>query len=78
MKERDVYRNVSAELFGAELQVKHKLSDDWTLGSALVWTVGNNLDDGTKLSRISPLELTTSVNYRHDNLKAGASLRLAP
>jgi len=76
MKERDVYRNVSAELFGAELQVKHKLSDSWTLGSVLVWTVGNNLDDGTKLSRISPLELTTSVNYRHDNLKAGASLRL--
>jgi iron complex outermembrane recepter protein len=76
MKQRDIYRNVSAELFGAELQVKQKLTDNWALASTLVWIVGNNLDDGTKLSRISPLELTTSLDYRRDNLKAGASLRL--
>ena len=76
MKQRDIYRNVSAELFGAEFQVKQKLSDNWALASTLVWIVGNNLDDGTKLSRISPLELTTSLDYSRDNLKAGASLRL--
>lgn len=75
-KSRDIYRNVSAELYGAELEVSRKLNDNWTLASALVWTVGNNLDDDTKLSRISPLELTTSLDYQHDNLALGAVLRL--
>lgn len=75
-KPRDIYRNVSAELYGAELAVSHKLSANWSLASALVWTVGNNLGDGTALSRIAPLELTTSLDYQRDNLTLGAALRL--
>lgn len=76
MKPRDIYRNVSAEIYGAELEIKHMLNENWALGSSLVWTVGNNLDDDTSLSRISPLELTSSLNYTHENLKAGVVLRL--
>ena len=76
MKDRDVYRNVSAELYGAELELNHQLSASWALVNALVWTVGNNLDDDTSLSRISPLELTSSLHYTHGQLKAGAALRL--
>lgn len=76
MKERDIYRNVSAELYGTEFEVTHKLNDTWSLGSALVWTVGNNLDDDTSLSRISPLELTTSLDYAQEKLKAGIVLHL--
>lgn len=77
VKGRDIYRNISAELYGAELEIKHKFNDHWTLGSTLVWTVGNNLDDGTSLSRISPLELITSLDYSYDKLKTGIVLRLA-
>lgn len=76
MKDRDIYRNVSAELYGAELELGYQLAENWALGSSLTWTVGNNLDDNTDLSRISPLELTTSLDYSRDRFQAGVELRL--
>jgi iron complex outermembrane receptor protein len=76
MKERDIYRNVSAELYGAEFEVKHRISANWIVGSTLVLTEGNNRDDDTPLSRIAPLELTTSLDYEQDSLKAGVVWRL--
>ncbi|MBQ0757401.1 MAG: TonB-dependent receptor, partial [Amphritea sp.] len=75
-KNRDVYRNVSAELYGAELDVGYQLDENWQLGSALTWTVGNNLDDDTPLSRIAPLELNTSLDYQKDHLQVGVEWQL--
>ena len=76
MKTRDTYSNVEAEIYGAELELAYQLNPNWTLGSALVWTVGNNLDDDNSLSRIAPLELATSLDYKRDRLKAGIERKL--
>lgn len=76
MKDRDIYRNVSAELYGAELELGYQLAENWALGSSLTWTVGNNKTDGTDLSRISPLELNTSLDYSKDRFQAGVELQL--
>lgn len=75
-KERDIYRNVSAELYGAEFEVSYALTDNWSLGNSLVWTVGDNLSDDTSLSRISPLEMTSSLAYTKDKFTGGVELRL--
>jgi len=75
-KERDIYRNVSAELYGAEFDVSYQLNANWRVANALVWTVGNNLADDTSLSRISPLEVTSSLDYSYEKLTAGIKLRL--
>ncbi|RTE64940.1 TonB-dependent copper receptor [Amphritea opalescens] len=75
-KSRDIYRNVDAELYGAELDMNYPLNGNWQLGSALVWTVGNNLDDDTNLSRIAPLELNTSLDYQQDRLQMGVEWQL--
>lgn len=76
MKSRDIYSNVDAELYGAELDVGYQLDDNWQLGSALTWTVGNNLDDDTSLSRIAPVELNTSLDYQKDRLQVGVEWQL--
>ncbi len=75
-KSRDVMRNVAAELYGAELEAAYTLNDNWQLGSSLAWTVGNNLDDNTSLSRIAPLELNTSLDYQKGPLQMGAEWQL--
>ncbi|MDX2422564.1 MAG: TonB-dependent receptor, partial [Amphritea sp.] len=75
-KSRDIYRNVDAELYGAELDVSYPLNANWQLSSALAWTVGNNLDDDTSLSRIAPLELNTSLDYQQDRLQMGVEWQL--
>lgn len=75
-KSRDIYRNVDAELYGAELEAGYQINANWQLGSALAWTVGNNLDDDTSLSRIAPLELNTSLDYQQDRLQMGVEWQL--
>ena len=75
-KPRDIYRNVEAELYGAELEAAYPLNANWQLGSSLAWTVGNNLDDDTPLSRIAPLELNTSLDYQKGPLQMGAEWQL--
>ncbi|MBU2967347.1 TonB-dependent copper receptor [Amphritea sp. 2_MG-2023] len=75
-KSRDIYRNVDAELYGAEVDVSYPLNANWQLSSALAWTVGNNLDDDTSLSRIAPLELNTSLDYQQDRLQMGVEWQL--
>jgi iron complex outermembrane receptor protein len=72
----DIYRNVGAELYGAEFEAAYRLSGNIMLGTALAWTEGNNRDDNTDLSRISPLTLATSLDYAREQWRAGAEWRL--
>lgn len=72
----DIYRNVDAELYGIELEASYALDANLTLGANLAWLQGKNEDDNTDLSRISPLELTTSLDYVQQNWKVGAELKL--
>lgn len=72
----DIYRNIAAELYGAELEAAYRVDGNLMLGAALAWTQGNNRDDDTHLSRISPLTLTTSMDYTRDQWRAGVEWRL--
>ncbi|MGH1462085.1 MAG: TonB-dependent copper receptor [Neptuniibacter sp.] len=72
----DLYKNVAAELYGLEAEFSYLLSNNMTLGSSLAWLKGKNKDDGTHLSRISPLELTTSLDYQKQQWKVGAEWKL--
>jgi len=72
----DIYRNIDAELYGVEFEVTYQLNSNITLGSSLAWLQGSNEDDGTDLSRISPLELTNSLDYVRSNWKAGVEWKL--
>lgn len=55
------YKNVDATLYGAEAGLSYQLTDTLQLGSSLAWLEGKNTSDDTKLSRISPLELSLSL-----------------
>ncbi|MDO6564351.1 TonB-dependent copper receptor [Amphritea sp. 1_MG-2023] len=75
-KSRDIYRNVDAELYGVELAAAVALNNHWQWGNTLTWTVGNNQDDDTSLSRIAPLELNSSLDYQKDQLNVGVEWQL--
>ncbi|MBE9399688.1 TonB-dependent copper receptor [Pontibacterium sp. N1Y112] len=72
----DIYRNIDAELYGVEFEVRYRVNSNLILGSSLAWLQGNNEDDGTDLSRISPLELTNTLDYVQENWKAGVEWKL--
>jgi len=72
----DLYKNVDAELYGIEAELSYALNTYLTLGSSLAWLKGKNKDDGASLSRISPLELTTSLDYHKQNWTLGAEWKL--
>ncbi|MGB0282832.1 MAG: TonB-dependent copper receptor, partial [Neptuniibacter sp.] len=72
----DLYKNVDAELYGIEAEVSYAFSSNLTLGSSLAWIKGKNKNDDTHLSRIAPLELTTSLDYQMQQWKVGAEWKL--
>lgn len=72
----DTYRNVAAELYGAEVEMSYAINPNWSMAHELAWTEGNNLDDDVSLSRIAPLQLTSSLDYQKDKLQAGIELLL--
>lgn len=72
----DIYRNVEAELFGVEAEYRYQLSPYLSLGSSLAWMRGKNLDADNFLSRIAPLEFTTTLDYQRSHWTWGAELQL--
>ena len=72
----DRYDNVDARLFGIEAEASYQLDNNFTLGSSLAWIKGENRDDNQDLSRISPLELVTSLDYQRNQWKAGLEWKL--
>ncbi len=76
MMPKEVYSNVDAHLYGIEAELNYPISSTLTLGAALAWLEGENRDDNTNLSRISPLELSTSLDYQKQEWKAGIEWKL--
>lgn len=72
----DTYRNVAAELYGADIEMQYRINPNWTMAHALAWTVGNNRDDNTPLSRIAPLQMTSALDYQQEQWRAGIELML--
>ncbi len=60
----EYYRNVAAELYGAEAEFSWVFRQGWQLDTQLAWLRGNNRDTGQALSRIAPLSWTTRLSYQ--------------
>ncbi|WP_415888708.1 TonB-dependent copper receptor [Neptuniibacter sp. SY11_33] len=72
----DLYKNVDAALYGIEAEANYQFNDNLSLATSLSWLRGKNKDDNTDLSRISPLELNTSLDYVKNQWKLGAEWKL--
>jgi len=72
----DLYKNVDAALYGIEAEANYQFNDNLSLATSLSWLRGKNKDDNTDLSRISPLELNTSLDYARNQWKFGAEWKL--
>ncbi|MDF2180985.1 TonB-dependent copper receptor [Neptuniibacter sp. CAU 1671] len=60
----EYYRNIAAELYGAEAELNWVFRQGWQLDTQLAWLRGNNRDNGQALSRIAPLSWTTQLSFR--------------
>ena len=70
------YNNVDARLYGIEADIAYRIDENLTLGTAFTWLQGENRDDSQDLSRISPLELKTTLDYQKQQWKAGVEWKL--
>ena len=67
------YRNVEAEIYGAEFEYQYPINKQWLLKSNLSYTVGNDLDNDQPLSRIAPLSAQVQALYQSGKWEAGVS-----
>lgn len=59
----DKARNVNARRMGGEAELNWRFADNWTLGSNVSYTHGQNLSDDIALGQTPPLELNTTLGY---------------
>ncbi len=75
MKMTGFVRNIDAESYGSEMEMKYRLSDTWVLDGTLAYTRGNNLSDDKALAQVSPLEARIALNYDNKVWSVGGLLR---
>lgn len=56
-------RNIDARRFGGEVEFNWQFQPDWSLGSNLAYTYGQNHSDDIALGQTPPLELNTTLGY---------------
>jgi iron complex outermembrane receptor protein len=59
-----IYRNVEAQLAGAEIDGQWNITRNWSTRANLAYTHGRNLTDGRPLYQIPPLEATLLLDYQ--------------
>ncbi len=72
-----IYRNVSAEIYGAELEGRVELWHRWRLEAGAAYVHADNTDDNRPLPQIPPLNGALQVTRYADHWDAGARLRWA-
>jgi iron complex outermembrane receptor protein len=73
----DIYRNVSADLYGAEWQGQWQLHPRWQLGGSLAYVHGDNDSDDRPLAQMPPLNGQLQLDYQPSRWGMGARLRFA-
>ncbi len=73
----DIYRNVDAELYGAELETTLSLSDRLDLTAQLAWVHATNTSDDRPLPQTPPLEGKIQLDYSTTASSYGARIRFA-
>ncbi|WP_419147822.1 TonB-dependent copper receptor [Pseudoalteromonas 'SMAR'] len=64
---RNVTRNIDAESFGMEAEVRWQLNKQLQLSSSMSYVKGNNLSDHQPLAQQPPLEVRLAANYEFNN-----------
>ncbi len=72
-----IYRNVSAELFGLELDVWQRLGRHLTLAGTAAWVHADNTSDGRPIAQIPPLAGRLRARLERGPWSAAATLRYA-
>ncbi|MGV6817489.1 MAG: TonB-dependent copper receptor [Thiotrichales bacterium] len=73
----DIYRNIDAELYGAETEVNLRLNRKLDLSSSLAYVHATNITDNRPIAQTPPLNGKIQVDYRVKKGGAGARLRFA-
>ena len=72
----NIYRNVEAELYGAEFESKFSVSRHLSSRMTAAYVVATNTTDDRPIAQIPPLEATVSLDYEKTNWKFGGKLRM--
>ena len=67
--------NVDARIHGAEAGAEFRPAPGWTLGGSLAWAWGANIDAGTPLPQMTPLEGRFTAAWEGERWSAGLLLR---
>ena len=70
-----IYRNVSATLYGAELEGRYRIDAAWEATAGLAYVHANNDTDDRPIAQIPPLEATLGLRYRRSAWDLGGTLR---
>ena len=73
----NIYVNVDAVIFGAELDWGYQLNQAWSFGGNLALTRGRNTTDDRNLSNMAPLNGLINARYDQAQWYAGADLNFA-
>jgi len=72
-----IYRNVSARLWGVELEGRIDLAAGWRMDAGLAYVEARNTTDDRWIAQTPPLEGNLGVEYRTGGWGMGANLRFA-
>lgn len=75
--EADIYRNVDAELYGAEAEATFSLTDNLDLSGALAYVHATNTTDDRPIPQTPPLNGKVQLDYSVGNWGLGARVRFA-
>lgn len=73
----NIYRNVDAELYGAELDTRLSVAAHWSSRMALAYVRATNTSDDRPIAQTPPLEGNISLDYQTKSLQLGAKVRAA-
>ena len=73
----DIYRNVDAELYGAEAEARLALSDTLDLSGGLAWVRATNTTDDRAIAQTPPLNGKVQLDYATSDWGLGARIRFA-
>jgi len=75
--EASIYRNIDATLYGGEVRLGYKWSDNWSSQFGLAYVRAENDTDDRDIAQTPPLEGTISLDYSAGSWDAGARVRAA-
>jgi iron complex outermembrane receptor protein len=75
--EASIYRNIDATLYGGELRLGYRWSDNWRSHFGLAYVRAKNDTDDRDIAQTPPLEGTISLDYSAGDWDAGARVRAA-